>query len=168
MRKLIPYTASLFILILATSAIPKLPVEGPVFVLNKQMPKYSFTDQFGEAHTMDAKIERLIVALDKEAAHAVNDFLANQKPSFLEDRNTSLIMDISAAPGIIQKIFILPGLKKFEYPVLIFRDEQEAAPFRMGVNPDLLLEVKLDNKKIVGLSEYEANESGVKAMMKAN
>ncbi len=166
MRKLIHYLAFFLILLIATAAKPQVPVEGPVFVVNKEMPNYTFSDQFGEAHTMDTKVERLFVALDKEAAHAVNDFLANQKPNYLADRNASLLVDISAAPGIIQKLFILPGLKKFEYPVLIFRDEQEAAPFRMGVDPEKLLEVKLQNTKIIGLSEYEANAAGVKAMMK--
>lgn len=149
---------------LLAAAMPQSKVEGPVFVLNKQMPEYTFSDQFGETHTMGTQTERLIVALDKEAAHAVNDYLASQAPTYLADHRSSLLVDVSAAPGIIQKMFIVPGLKKFEYPVLIFRDKEDAAPFRKGVKPEKLLEVSLRNEKIVALQEYDATVEGVKAM----
>lgn len=97
----------------------------------------------------------------------MNDFLANQDPSYLAEHHTHLIVDVSAAPGIIQKMFILPGLKDYQYPVLIFRDEAEAAPFRMGVNPEKLLLVSLKNRKITALKEYEATEAGVESMMES-
>ncbi len=167
MQKVLYSPFSFLLIFLFSAAIPKAPIEGPVFVLNQQMPNYTFTDQFGESHTMDAQTEHLIVALDKEAAHAVNDFLAKQDPSYLAEHHMHLIVDVSAAPGIIQKMFILPGLKDFEYPVLIFRDEAEAAPFRMEVNPEKLLSVSLKNRKITALKEYEATEAGVESMMKS-
>lgn len=152
-------------LLLLTAAQPKLALKGPVFTLNAQFPNYSFSDQFGAVHKVDNTTERLIVALDKEAAHAVNDFLASQSKTFLADHHTHLIVDVSAAPGIIQKMFILPGLKKFDYPVLIFRDKEEAAPFRMGMNANKLLLVKLENKKITALREYEPSLEAVKTML---
>lgn len=152
-------------LLLLTAAQPKLALKGPVFELNAPFPNYSFSDQFETIHKVDNSTERLIVALDKEAAHAVNDFLVSQSKTFLADHHTLLIVDVSAAPGIIQKMFILPGLKKFDYPVLIFRDKEEAAPFRMGVNAEKLLEVKLKNKKIVSLKEYDPSLEAVQSML---
>lgn len=168
MKKLIHYAALILVLFVAASVTPMVPVKGPVFVLNQEMPDYTFSDQFGESHRVDAKLERLIVALDKEAAHTINEFLENQIPSYLVDRKTSLIVDISAAPGIIQKMFILPGLKKHHYPVLVFRDKEEAAPFRMGVNPEKLLEVRLKNRKIVSLESFDADQNGAETLMKRN
>lgn len=165
MKKPAQLLSLLLLILFGPAAISQTKIKGPVFVPNEQFPNYTFNDQFGKTHELRKDTKRLIVALDKEAAHAVNDFLATQPASFLEDHHSQLIMDVSAAPGLIQKFFILPGLKDFSYPVLIFRDKDQAAPFRMGVNAEKLLEVSLQNGKIIKLKEHEVSSAAVKAML---
>jgi len=161
MKKLIHISILFIILTACNSSTSQQNVEGPVFEVENTVPEFTFNDQFGNSHEVRDSIERLLVALDQETAHSVNDFLADKPGTFLQDNKTLFIADVSAAPGIIRKMFIMPGLKKFDYPVLIFTDEKEAKPFRMGVNTEKVLEVSLNGQKIISIKEHEPTVEAV-------
>lgn len=162
MKTLLNYTLLLILLVSCSSSSVQNIVEGPVIVEGKKMPDFTFTDQFDNTKKIDSKTETLFFAFNEEPAHAVNDFLADKKATFLKDNATIFIADVSAAPGIIQKMFILPGIKKFDYPVYIFTDEEEAKPFREGVKIDKIIVVQLENNTIKSIQELNATVEAVK------
>ncbi len=61
-------------------------------------------------------------------------------------------------------MFILPGIKKYEYSVLIFTDEEEAAPFREGVKTEQLIVVSLNNKTISSIKTINPTTEEVKKL----
>ena len=164
MKILIPITLLLVVLSSCSTSSSQNIVKGPVLVEEKSLPDFTFKDQFGNSKTIDSSIEKLILAFEEEPAHAVNDYLANQSTSFLKDNKTLFIADISAAPGIIQKMFILPGLKKYKYSVLIFTDEEEAAPFREGINVERIIVVYLKDKTISSVKTLAPTTEEVRKM----
>ena len=109
---------------------------------------FTLPDQFDKAHTLDASTKALVFTFSKEASHAVKAFLDTQKPDFLSEKSAYYVTDISAAPTLIRNAFILPGLKKAAYPVLLMYDPAIAAKFRDDAQKESLMIVKLDNKKI--------------------
>lgn len=164
MKTLMPITLLLILLSSCSSSISQNIVKGPVLIEEKTLPDFTFKDQFGNSKTIDGSIEKLIFAFDEDPAHAVNDFLATKPASFLKDNKTLFIADISAAPGIIRKMFILPGIKKYEYSVLIFTDEEEATPFREGVKTEQLIVVSLNNKTISSIKTINPTTEEVKKL----
>lgn len=166
MRILKPLTLLLVLFIGLSSSSYHQDIEGPVFKLRQPLPEMAFTDQFGKTHEIEAQTQTLIVALDKEPAHAVNEFMEGRDAAFLEQHQAMIMIDVSAAPSIIQKLFILPGLKKFEYPVLIFTEEERAQAFREGVNTEKVLAVSLENRTITAIEEYEPTAAALSPIFK--
>jgi hypothetical protein len=149
MKNLIYLLILLFLLSSYYSCASQNTLEGPVLVEGKKLPDFTFKDQFNNTHTIDAGIEKIIFAFDEYPAHAVNDYLADKSGSFLKDNKTLFIADISAAPSLIRKMFILPGIKKYAYPVLIFTDKEEARPFRHKIETKKIVVAHLKGKEIV-------------------
>ena len=166
MKSLIYISILLIIATSCSSTTSQNIVKGPVLVAEQELPDFTFKDQFDNSHTIDASTEKLIFAFGEEPAHAVNDFLADKPADFLKSKNTLFIADVSAAPGVIRKMFILPGLKKFKYPVLIFTDEEEAAPFRKDAKIENVIIVHVKDKKITSLEILPATTDELKQHFK--
>ena len=164
MKKISQFALLLVILLSASASSPQKSPAKAMLKVGNSMSGLSFKDQFEQKHQIDKSTQRLIVALDKEPAHAVNEFLADKDPNFLKEHQSLFFVDVSAAPGIIQKLFILPGLKKYDYPVIIFTEEEEAKPFRLKVNTSKILEVSLQNQKITAVKEHNPTVDAVKGM----
>lgn len=164
MKQITQLSLILVILLNVSASIYQKKWQEPILKVGTNLSDMTFSDQFDENHKIELSTKRLIIALDKEPAHAVNEYLDRKDPNFLEENQSLFIVDVSAAPKIIQKVFILPGLKKFDYPVLIFTDEDEAKPFRQAVNTAKVLEVTLKNQKITAVKEHQATIDAVQAI----
>lgn len=164
MKKISQLSLILVILLSVSASTYQKKWQEPILKVGSNLNGMSFSDQFGQNHKIEQSTKRLIIALDKEPAHAVNEYLDRKDPNFLKKNQSLFIVDVSAAPSIIQKVFILPGLKKFNYPVLIFTEEEEAKPFREKVNTAKILEVILKNQKITAVKEHQATIDAVQAI----
>ena len=139
----------------------------PKLVVGNSLENFELNDQFGETHTIQADIEKVIFAFEQDPAHAVNDYLATQTSTYLQDIKAIFVADVSAAPGIIRKMFIMPGLKDFEHSVLIFEDESLAAPYRVGADEESIVIVYLDNRKIVEVKKVAATKEILASVIEA-
>lgn len=125
----------------------------PNLIVGASLEKFKLNDQFGKSHGIDANTKKVIFAFEQDGAHAVNDYLATKPTNYLTDNKTLFVADVSAAPTLIKKLFIMPGLNDFEHSVLIFEDENIAAPYRVGVDENAIVLVYLTNKKIMAIKK---------------
>ena len=105
-------------------------------------------DQEGKSHSLAMDTKSLVLTFSKETSHKVKAFLDAAEGDFLFDNNAFYITDISAAPTIIRNAFILPGLKKAVYSVLLMYDPAMATKFHDDAHKDAIMVLKLEKKQI--------------------
>ncbi len=129
----------------------------PKLVVGKSLT-LTLNDQFEKPQALKSEMKKIIFAFSKDGAHTCNDFFVTQTPTYLSDNNTQFVADVSSAPSLIRSMFILPGLKDFKHTVLIFDDENIAAPYRAGVDVEKIIVVYLDNKTITGIKTINSQD----------
>jgi hypothetical protein len=101
---------------LAASLFAGLPAGQP-------FPAATFEDQFGKPHTVTAKDRIVMVSFERDVSSKVNAFLKAQPKGFLGAHHAKYIADISAMPALISRLFALPKMRSYRYPVLLNYDE---------------------------------------------
>jgi hypothetical protein len=86
-------------------------------------PATTLDDQFEKRHTVSAEDRIVLISFERDVSNAVNAFLEKQPRGFLKVHNAKYIADISAMPTIISKLFALPKMRDYHYPVLLNYDE---------------------------------------------
>lgn len=127
----------------------------PSLVVGNSLEKLVLNDQFGKIHSVQADTKKVIFAFEQDPAHGVNDYLDTKPATYLQDNKAVFVADVSAAPGIIKSMFIMPGLKDFKHDVWIFEHDDIAAPYRVGVDENSIVIAYLDNKKIIAIKEIK-------------
>ena len=91
--------------------------------VGQPFPPTTLEDQFGEPHTVGA--DRLVlISFERAVSDEANAFLKQQPKGFLTENGVVYIADISAMPAIISKLFALPKMRGYPYPILLNRDEE--------------------------------------------
>jgi hypothetical protein len=124
----------------------------PTLVVGRSLSDMQINDQFGKAHTIDSDTKRLIFAFSKATAHICNDYFKTKPATYLAQHKTQFIADVSAAPYLIKKMFILPGLKDFKHTVLVLDDEVTASKYNAGVDVERIVIVDLNDRTIINVS----------------
>lgn len=130
----------------------------PKLVLGKTLSSITLNDQFGKSHTVSPDTYKLVFAFAKDSAHICNNFFKTQKPTYLSEHHTAFIADVSAAPSLIRKFFIIPGLKKLKYTILLLENKSAAAPYRKGLDTNKIAVVYILNKKIKEIKFVSTSE----------
>ena len=111
-------------------------------------------DQFGKKHNVTtAQCTTIVIANNKDASVMTNNFLNKQAPTFLQEHHACYISDIHSMPSFITKLFALPKMKKYTFPVLLIYEEDENI---FPKKDDFLTVVKLKDNKITSI-HFENN-----------
>lgn len=94
--------------------------------LNDKISNFSLTDQFDKIHTITSDVSTIVITFEKETLNSVNDFLSKKEKDFLEKNNTIFIANISCWSNIFTRMFTLPKLRDYKYPILLIYDEKSA------------------------------------------
>ena len=94
--------------------------------LNDKISNFSLTDQFDRIHTITSEVSTIVITFEKETLNSVNDFLSKKERDFLEKNNAIFIANISCLPNIFTRMFTLPKLRDYKYPILLIYDEKSA------------------------------------------
>ncbi|MEJ2501443.1 MAG: FAD/FMN-containing dehydrogenase, partial [Campylobacterales bacterium] len=86
-------------------------------------PATTLEDQFEKRHSVSAEDRIVLVSFERDVSNAVNAFLQKQPKGFLKVHNAKYIADISAMPTIVSKLFALPKMRDYHYPVLLNYDD---------------------------------------------
>ncbi|HHH72934.1 MAG TPA: hypothetical protein ENL04_03825 [Sulfuricurvum sp.] len=86
-------------------------------------PPLTLNDAFEKQHTIDNNVRIVIITFEHDVSEKVNDFLAQKPAAFLTQHHAVYIADISSAPYLVKKLFILPKMRDFAFPLLLIEDE---------------------------------------------
>jgi len=126
------------------NAVPKL-------VVGKSLADLKLSDQNEKPQTISKETKVIFFSFAKPTGHACNDFLESKPANFLKEHNALYVADVSAAPSLIKKMFILPDLKDLKFPILLINNDKLSAEYSKGMNKDKIVVVHLDNEKIVSI-----------------
>jgi hypothetical protein len=90
------------------------------------LPDITLKDQFGNTHTIDKNISKIIITFDKKSSLLANKFISMKKESshYLSEHNMAFVANISKMPSLITKLFAMPKMKKYEHTILLINDDE--------------------------------------------
>lgn len=106
------------------------------------LPALSFVDQHGKSSSLTADTRVIVFSADKKASSLANEYFNKQGQAWMDARSLWYLADISGMPKLITKLFAMPKMKKFSFPVALARDDAQVAglPRETGKVTVLLLE----------------------------
>jgi len=90
-----------------------------------RLPGQSFVDQFDAARALAACRRLLLFAPDRESAQLVNGVLAESDSAPLQSGEICFVADISGMPSLVTRMFALPAMRDYAYPVMLGKDKTE-------------------------------------------
>ena len=131
-------------------------------VVGKSLSDLKLNDQNEKPQTVTADTKVIFFSFSKPTGHACNDFLEKKPANYLAEHKALYVADVSAAPSLIKKMFILPDLKDLKFPILLINDDALSAAYSKGMNKEKIVVVLLDNgtiTKIENLKDTKALEN---------
>jgi len=131
-------------------------------VVGKSLSDLKLKDQNEKPRTLTADTKVVFFSFSKPTGHACNDFLEKKPTNFLTEHKALYVADVSAAPSLIKKMFILPDLKDLKFPILLINDDALSAAYSKGMNKEKIIVVLLNNgtiTKIENLDDTKALEN---------
>jgi len=124
-------------------------------VVGKSLSNFKVSDQNEKPQTISANTKIVFFSFSKKVGHECNAFLEKKPTNFLKENNAVYVADVSPAPSLIKKLFILPDLKKLKFPILLINDDMLSAEYSKGMNKKSIIVVSLDNDKIVKIDNVK-------------
>ena len=131
-------------------------------VVGKSLSDLKLKDQNEKPQTLAADTQVVFFSFSKPTGHACNEFLEKQPANFLAEHKALYVADVSAAPSLIKKMFILPDLKELKFPILLINDDTLSAAYSKGMDKEKIVVVLLNNgtiTKIENLKDTKALEN---------
>jgi hypothetical protein len=125
---------------------------------------FTLPDQFDKPVSLTPQTKKVIFVFAKATGHTVREFLKKQPQSYLPERQTLFVADISGMPTIIRNTFALPDFRKSSYSVALIYDKAIAKAFKNPEDADKITIVTLENKKIVHIQTL-TTEAELKAVL---
>jgi hypothetical protein len=103
-------------LLLATSLFA-----GPK--VGEPFPETVLPDQYDKEQRVTATDLIVLISFEKDVSGAINDYLKTKPTNFMDLYRIKYISDISPMPTIITKMFALPKMRDYHYPVMLIYDD---------------------------------------------
>ncbi|OIP54366.1 MAG: hypothetical protein AUK54_06525 [Helicobacteraceae bacterium CG2_30_36_10] len=130
----------------------------PKLVVKNSLADLKLNDQNGNMQGINPDTKKVVFAFSKENGHTCNDFFATKADSYLKENKTQFVADVSAAPSLIRSMFIMPGMKDFNHPILIIDNEMVSAAYKTEENSEKIVLVLLDNQTITDIKYLKTAE----------
>jgi len=131
-------------------------------VVGKSLANMALKDQHGKMQKLTPDTKVIFFSFSKAMGHACNALLEKESPDFLAKHHALYVADVSPAPSLIKKMFILPDLEKLKFPILLINDDKTSAEFSKGMKKDSIVVVSVNNEtitKIQNLKDTKALEA---------
>jgi len=135
-------------------------------VVGKSLSEFKLADQNEKPQTISAETKIVFFSFSKKVGHKCNAFLEKQPADFLKNNNAIYVADVSPAPTLIKKMFILPDLKKLKFPILLINDDITSAEYSKGMDVKSIVVVSLNNGKIIKIDNLK-DAQALKAIITA-
>lgn len=116
----------------------------------------TYKDQFDKPHTIDDKVQTLIIAFTRDTGNVVKDVLSTTNREELSKTNVLYLADISGMPSFVSDFFAVPKMKKYSFDVLLERqnDLKKVYPY----SEEKITVIKLNNSKIEAIKYISTQE----------
>jgi hypothetical protein len=93
--------------------------------IGDKLPDITLLDQFGNTHTIDKGVSKIIITFDKKSSVLANKFISKKQDSakYLDTNNMAFVANISKMPALITKLFAMPKMKKYKHTILLIDDD---------------------------------------------
>ena len=98
------------------------------FKVGDDMSSVKVTDQFDKVLQVNSDVKKVIVVFSKDKGNEIREFL-DSNPNYLKENGAIYLADVSAAPGFVTNMFMVPKFKKYSYSMGLIRDEDIAKQF---------------------------------------
>ena len=115
----------------------------PKLVVGKSLSDLKLNDQNAKPQTISKETKIVFFSFAKPTGHECNKFLESKPANFLQEHHAIYVADVSPAPSLIKKFFILPDLKKLKFPILLINSDKLSAEYSKGINKDKIVVVYL-------------------------
>jgi hypothetical protein len=122
-------------------------------VVGKSLENLKLNDQNEKPQTLPADTKVVFFSFSKPVGHKCNKFLESKPANYIKEHNAVYVADVSPAPSLIKKMFILPDLKELKFPILLINDDKLSAEYTKGINKDSIIIVELKDLKITAIKE---------------
>lgn len=116
--RLLKILLSLFLILSISSAKTQKKLN-----IGDKLPAFRVKNQF-DKEMLVKNMRYIVIAFTREDNDMLHHFLLTHK-GLLKDRNIVYIADISGMPSAITKIFALPKMKKYSYPITLIYDRNK-------------------------------------------
>jgi len=113
----------------------------------QKLAAQTFEDQWDKPQVLNETIEWVIFTHEMDGGVWVKDSLHNLEVSDLANKNWIYIADISGMPSLIGRLFALPKMRDYKFPMALAREEEMTADWPK--KEDYVVVYKMDNLKIV-------------------
>lgn len=105
-------------------------------------------DQFEKNISITTQTKQIVMAFSKEQGERIKLFLETN-PHYLAENSAIYLMDVSAVPGMVMSMFMLPKFQKYSYTVGLVENEKDVAYFPKKEN--LITVITLDNLNVTSI-----------------
>lgn len=103
--------------------------EQQEWVVGQTLKTMAFTDQHGRNQVIDETTRMILFAADRAAAKLVHAAIENQDDDYLPAQRVVYVADISRMPWLIARIFAIPRMKDYAYPIALGRKSEDCVEF---------------------------------------
>ncbi|BBN59723.1 hypothetical protein [Hydrogenovibrio marinus] len=122
-----------------------------------QLTAHEFKNQWDKPAKLDASVQWVIFSHHKDGNEWVRDALNELGIKNLEERHWLYVADISGMPSFVTKLFALPKMRKYDFPIALSDDEVNTQNW--PEKEDTVSVYKLENLKIVETKTFPSKLS---------
>lgn len=122
-----------------------------------QLTAHEFKNQWDKPAKLDASVQWVIFSHHRDGNEWVRDAFNELGITNLERRHWLYVADISGMPSFVTKLFALPKMRKYDFPIALSDDEVNTQNW--PEKEDTVSVYKLDNLKIVEAKTFPSKLS---------
>jgi len=103
--------------------------EQKAWVVGQTLESMAFNDQHGQRRVIDESTRMVLFAADRAAAKQVHAAIERQGADYLLNQQVIYVADISRMPWFIARIFAIPRMQDYDYPIALGRKSEDCAEF---------------------------------------
>jgi uncharacterized protein YcfL len=124
-------------------------------VVGNSLENLKLNNQHEKPSALPKDTKIVFFSFSKAVGHKCNALLESKESTFITKHHVVYIADVSPAPSIIKNMFILPDLKKLEFPILLINNDKLSSEFTKGMKKDKIVVVYLNNLKITKIKNVD-------------
>lgn len=132
------------------------------------LPKHQFENQWENPVDLSADTKWVLLSQSKGGSNIVRDAFEELEVKDPAKNGLIYIADISAMPGFVTKLFALPKMRDYAFPIALIREEGQIAQLKLdSYNKEKVVLLQLDNLTVAATTEF-ADKAELVKQLKAN